>query len=688
MTIQPPPDTTFTGFNADGFVFAWNVRRQVYLTNDYDPIKRVDVARGIMVDAGLAAAPDFVGAPTLGVGALTAGAHLIRYRYLDAQTGWVSNPSANYAFVATGSNSLVFSIGGGGVITPSTDPRVSHIVLEMTLTDGTEFYEAIRVSNSAATVTVSVLDSILAQQRSISANWGGPDDEDSFRHNQPPLALFGFEHRGRHFVGGSEDRVFENITLTDTLYSVTGFGTAARDGWSGRSLQVVGESGVYTIHAATDGGDTLTLSDPFDGTTGAKTVRIFDPNATRIYWSLAGYPESFDTLSQGRDLLLSKGDVLRAGVSAGGDAYLFGRASTTRLSFVEDPGVLDGQEFIIPGNRGAINPKTVLDVYGVVYAWDQQGVWALSGDKPTPQSQAIDPILRSQIDWTKYQQFFMAFEPVTESILCFFCRSGDTYPTRAAALGVRTGQWCFYDFMTPVASAALVIHPEGVPRLCLGGADGRTWFAGAEGWFDGVEEDSPSILSVQEGATTTVIPVAEDASGLAAGLVVYHPSLQESVAISAAADGEVTITPAFSAAPVAGEELYVGPIRWMYRTKWIAGDVTTKKRPPYLFLQVDPSATGEVLVRFRTDYATGYSAYSRYVSDQTPDGVSITDGEDFAIVSLDAGNSDGFIPVPIPAAWKRAIQVELQGIKPAGVTQIIGFQIGTGEADNAPVRRE
>src|SRR5687767_11888506 len=86
------------------------IQGAVYYTNGENPVKTMNQSPAY--DAGIDGPAGTLGAPTATAGNTTAGTHLLRYRFRNSKTGFVSNPSDNLSYTVSGGNgSLRFDVG-------------------------------------------------------------------------------------------------------------------------------------------------------------------------------------------------------------------------------------------------------------------------------------------------------------------------------------------------------------------------------------------------------------------------------------------------------------------------------------------------------------------------------------------------------------------------------------------------
>ena len=148
---------------------------------------------------GLAAPVGGLGDPSTAAGSVTPGTHLLRYRYYNSELGYYSNPSEPVTVVVSDDQSdaqLTFTVaafGGSADIVGSDNARCDKIIVEMTLANGRQFYDAAFIDNgSVANVVISLEDATLEQRlrRAFGQDLGA---------EPPPRLLHATIHRGRMF---------------------------------------------------------------------------------------------------------------------------------------------------------------------------------------------------------------------------------------------------------------------------------------------------------------------------------------------------------------------------------------------------------------------------------------------------------------------------------------------------------
>ena len=427
----------------------------------------------------------------------------------------------------------------------------------------------------------------------------------------------------------------------------------------------------------------MTLAVAWSGSTGSYNAKVIKRFPNRGYYSRLFYPEQFFTSSWARDFLANKSDQVRAVAGRKDGLYVFGLTNAERLIFNADPSAAAGAVLSpIQGRRGCFNQWCWVDVEGELYAWDRQGMWIV-GEVPKPISEPIDEILRAYVDFAETDQFHASYDPEQRIVMFFFVQSGDTVPKTAACFEIDTGRWFLDTFLQGITASQVVATDDGEVRLMLGDENGYSWYFSIDGAFDGPPPTTETVLTVTGSPSTTVIPVNETlptAAPALNGVMLYNPLTGESRYISSNTASQITVASAFSAAPDVDQELYLGPILFEYRTKWWVGNgQETRKDPPYLLIKMFPgSSTGTMRVAFYADFATSPSQLTKFVTDDEPDGISVTDGAYYLTITLsgsdDADETDGVVSVPVPIQWKNAIQARITSSRPDGDLRILDAQ--------------
>lgn len=655
---------------------------RVYFTNDFDAMQRIergDSAGGLN---GIAAPAAAIGTPTSATtGTVTVGTHGMRYRYYDSKSLYLSDPSAETDITTSAGVSLIFSItdsGGGGTIIRSTDAKVDQVIVELTDAGSSTFYRAATVNQVLTGTTINIDDPTLRTQTAASR-------DGDFGHQQPPLCSMLAEHRGRVFGWGSTVYPITGVTVTTgdtTAARVTVTGTTMSSNWAGRLVKITSDTKAYRITAVT-GSSGLVLSEAYTGTAGVVTgAQIFSATPDMLYWTRAGFPESWNPTSFARRVLQNQSDV-PSGLSSYNDTlYLFGQRTIRGLDYAADPAT--GSLIQIATEMGLWNNQCLVQAGGRLYGWGRSGVWGLNGLIPQHLSSPIDDIIDGtdssstfNFDVSKAEQFHGIYNPRERALQWLYATSADTYPKHSIVLDLDSGIWSMRTYKQSMRASCITTGGNSNPtRALLADENGYSWYL-TEDKFDGLPSSmTHGVLSVVTGTTTVVtvsqsLPTSTGTANLN-GVVVTTTSGAERLVSSNTAN-TITVTPAFAAAPSPGSELYLGQINFAAKSKWITAEsLDQKKRPAYCSVKMVPGSTsGKLIFNVFLDYTTSAYVYTKSYGDTDLDGVTITNGS--ADVALDnaGGSGDGILYVPMPGEWHRAIAVQITSTRPIDLLKIL-----------------
>jgi hypothetical protein len=220
--------TLATGLNAVNQPCVAACQGSIYYTNNYDQVKKWNGIATSLLDAGISSPPLVIGAPTTAAGGFSNGDHLIRYRYKDSSTGYVSNPSPALTVNVSGGNGLLtFGIDAADDIRTTTDTKVDQYIIEATHVGGGTFYEVGVAAVDATSVVVGMADTSLIQQFNSDSEYGSTVDLEAFSNEVPPLGTIALSYRGRLWIFGDEPYSLTSVTFNSGSTSVTGAGFSA-----------------------------------------------------------------------------------------------------------------------------------------------------------------------------------------------------------------------------------------------------------------------------------------------------------------------------------------------------------------------------------------------------------------------------------------------------------------------------
>lgn len=673
--------TVITGKSSARGSFAKSNGR-LYFANDFDPMSRLETGSGTAGTAGIVAPDTVIGSPTSTTGNTTSGAHLLRYRYFDSKSLYMSDPSPQLSFTVTGTQVMTFSVGTGSqTILRSQDSKVDQIILEMSDTASSTFYRASTFNQVLTQTTISMSDADLVLQTPASR-------DGDFSHQPPPLCSMISEHRARMFGWGASVVTLTAVTMATGSSAGTASvtGSTMASGWAGRLLLVDGESKRYRI-ATMSGNALAVLSEVYTGTAAVKTgVRFFSATPDMLYWTRAGFPESWNTTSFARRVLQNQSDVPSGLHSFNEVLYLFGQRTIRGLDFASDPAL--GQIQQIATEMGLWNNNCLVEAAGYLWGWGRSGAWYLNGMLPVHISKRIDDTLEGSVDISKSEQFHGIYDPRERCITWFYCTTSDTYPKHAFTWDIDNREMTTRTYKQSMRASCLTTGDTSeLTKARLADENGYTWMM-ADGAFDGVPASMSGGVVTVYTATTSVVTISgtDFATGSTSnliGVIAYTSSGAERV-VSANTSTTFTVSSVFAAAPVSGTTIYLGPIPVSVRSKWVDfGNLDQKKRPNHISLHKVPgTSSGKLTVSFYLDFSTSAHTFTKTSSDVDPDGVTITTGATTCTVDLDGGSGDGVAYVPMSATWSRCVSVAVSSDKPVNLLKLlkIGFVIKNGNS--------
>lgn len=662
--------TNISGLNAGIRGSMARANDRLYYANDWDAVQTVE-GEGTGYEAGMDA-PSSFGAVAQANGSNTStGDHLVRFRWYNSQSLYYSNPSeAQTVTVGSSTEQLTWTIGSGGDIdTDEAPPQADQAIVEMTQVDGTVYYDAAFVNLSASSVVIDMSDTVLAQQTQTANNA-------TTGHAKPPIARWLAEHRSRLFATGASVRTI-TATFTNASTSVTGSGFNAN--WAGRLVQAAGDTARYRIASATT--TTLTLSEAYAGSTGSKSADVFSRRPDQLYWSEAGRPESWDTTTNARRVFQNEADSPSGIASYLDDLYIFGQNTMRRLVYDVDPGT--GKLPHVPTDLGLWNQRCLVTVDGRLYGWGRAGAWVIGGILPRHISRPVDRTVGDDADFIQYEDFHAVFDPDERVIYWFYVPTGQTEPTKAMCLEVDQQKWSIRSFPFAIISSCLASDATEKVRAVVSDTNDNSWFLRRDR-FDGVDSQFSAVVVGDTGSTTTVVNVTTtlQTDPTLEGVELYDPVADEARRIVSNTSSAITVSPAFTGAPPAGRELYIGRIQTTITSDWIPfADLTKKVRPSHLMLTCVPQSSQTVKVYIYKDFETNPLVPTSNASDQLPRGCTV--GSDHILVDLSesASGSGSVASIPVPANFARVWRYKIVADKPIGTLGILDVRFAATRDD-------
>lgn len=607
------------------------------------------------VDAGITAPVSAPSTSTLASGSVTAGVHLVRYRYYDSSRRRYSDPSpvatvtildqvtaTAYATVSGGALSGIVlvnpgkgytanqnpTIGGPGssgaatawisaartdgalvsaqvtnsgtgyttapTVTFSAPPTpnrtirvpvvavanstVDKIIVEMTLANGSEFYQAGVVSNLTANVDVTMSDDTLAVQVA-AADY----TEDGYGHAVPPKGYIAGVHGNRMFVWG----------------------------------------------ATTEAADTL-------------------------YWSRLGFVESFKPAEWSRRVFGATPDTPRAMFSLSDDLYLVGARSMYRLVYTSDPGT--GLLVPLPTTNGAWNQQSVVEAEGAFFGFGPSGVWVVDSLQPREISQRVREYFADQINTARSAEIFAWWDPVPRTVAFTFPDLTGVW--RSMVYWLDEDKWTTESYKQRPSAAVACEWIDGIVEPMVAGQ--ACVYRKSNIIMDGGGSPGSGTVQSYVGSTLTV----NAAHGQSPRVWVYLPRTDQWGEATAIPSGS-SFTVAGLTGVLAGDEVQYGPVPFQLTSEWLPKENLERGRASYLRLEAANTETlGVVQVRLYTDWSSVPVAYTADISQTAPLGVTYDTANSRFLVDLTAAK--GMAKIPVPSDWNRVIRYQITVLSSTG----------------------
>jgi hypothetical protein len=193
------------------------------------------------------------------------------------------------------------------------------------------------------------------------------------------------------------------------------------------------------------------------------------PNS--IYYSEIDEPESVPAANE---LVVQENtgtpDAIVALVPLGPSLLLVQSQHIYRLMYVSQP-IIDAS-IMLSAYRGVLNNRCWAVMAGVAFLADSIGMYAFDGNQEQSISVPVDNYWRDKlIDFSQADKFHVSAEYATKTVRFYYCRAGDTQPTRALCYSTATQAW--WEEQYPQAVTATVpAELGGQMRSVSGHADG------------------------------------------------------------------------------------------------------------------------------------------------------------------------------------------------------------------------
>ncbi len=659
---------------------------QVYRANGWNPMSVWDGYSVAAVAAGIGAPPGYSAAPgqtnvvqtTDGtiLTWITPGTHLMRYRYANSKTQYVSNPSPLVSFNATGSASGTGSIYSFSGLTKSTDPKVDRCVIEMTDAGGATFFKATTLANSAwHSVALQTKDNVL---RAAPLFWK------EYGHDVPPYFNLIEQFRGRLWGMGQVVYSIGQAQIAGATVAVSGNGTTWTSAAKGRLLYLSG--GTRTFIESVLSTTELKLESAH-ASASLRTYAITSEVPDVLRFSQVLYPEAWPAENAMR-VLDGKPEKAKALKGFRQDLVVFGERNMERLVYGENP-FRDGALEPVQGERGAASRRVVQDVGGSLYALDYKGLHRYAGGTPDHMSEAIDPLFDpgdnryGYVDFNYRSTFHSVHYPHRHQILWFVVMNGDPddgtayiKPHHAICLDYLNGTLGLLKFDVGIVASTAAPGEDGQAQTLLADEYGRLWIYGL-GTTDGVSPSSARSFLCDSAtaasnivASSSVLYVAYD--GLKGAMAYWVEGNETQRIISNSVMG-LLLSVGFSTAPSAGHTVTLGRIPFKWKSKAFTFQSPSFRRfdGRYLHLYYEPQTSGEIRVRFYLDRSS--TAYDDYSEDYSSGGVSVDADNNYFTVDLTTAS--GYAKIPLPSDASMTLEFEVEIVDSATSFEMTSYEI-------------
>jgi len=667
-----------------------SIGQRAYLANGWDKMLMWDGHSASAEDAGIPLPPqDWAPSPSAASGNPEAGKHYFQYRYKDSVTGYVSDPSNLISATTTAGNTkLTFAVNtsGTGNINTSSDGKVDKILLESTLVEGSVFYIATEVDNSAGNAVFNLSDASLSEYVLPHEDTGNA---------QPPYFRALVSHKGRLWGLGSVRHNAGTVAVANGSATVTGTSTLWTEAAVGRYFNLpAGSARSYEVLSRASA-TSITLTENWAGATGSGLDYVITSKAPNLLsCSKALYPESWPVLSF-IDTMKEMNDQATALIPLGNQLLILGTHSIERLTFSLEPFISisgrqpDGQLFPISSTRGSFNPHTVKEVEGKIYGWDKAGIWVFSGGQPQHISRPVDYVLKTAL--TNYggkdKSPHMSWHG-GERKLRFHYGLTSYNITDFVELEVDTGQWSTGTHFTSMLCSAEYSDPIHGQTAIYGDSLGYMWMpdsnskamgvqlvdyadtmavATVVGTVDASGPPTSTVFTITEGSLdnfSSIYPADASFTGMG-GTPCYSVGLDETAIIESNTATVVTLLHGFSTAPAVGSKIYFGTINSsLLSRQFTLDDEWDITEPRYVHLYFNPLSVNSTNTIFLQLYTNGL-AYTGWVT-RSENGISFTTGESKirVLVDLSGTGVEGYRKIPIGSQSSRYLAVRLGTDKP------------------------
>lgn len=619
-----------------------------------------------------------------GSGSIT-GTYNAYERFVDNE-GNVSNlsPVSNSITVTN-----VKTIRYTGVPVPTDSKVVRRQLLRNTSGQQSTYYVDIDTTDLAATTfTSTTIDTTLRNETAVPlfddegnnlANSHGlpPDDK-------PIVAAY----LGRMWAGGDVSYSEGSIELTYGSKTVQGIGTDWTTAFADRFLYVVGASRSYQIASCDPLAQTLTLTEEYRGATdpfGVYAVRSPPALRNQLFFTLAGEYDSWPF--ENTIAIEETGDEVTALISSDSFFYIVQRRHIHRLTYRVDPGIDGG---IFPASyRGCVNHRSWVNVNGVIYMLDEQGIYAFEGRAQDEVAAPIQNIfwledngVPFRINWSASRFIHAQHDKANMTIRWFVPLAGSYAPRHALCLNYGNKAWWVEE--CPWMIGASCVMESGTPHPVIG-TTGRRVMAFGVGTLDGLDPaDGTGRGSVTASSPTTLtdanatLPVAVNCPIA----LVDGRGKQQSRIVTSVSGTQLTLDRPLLISPDVGDTYQIGAIGWEWRSGWMRWLSEEQSNIRRLVLAFEPMGTPSVMdVRVFSDHHADPDKLGADWPTTPVDASGVTMEKDSPDMVVDLADEDGFAQMRLDASQEfsthssQYVSIDLRGFSAESLMRLYGLTV-------------
>ena len=519
------------------------------------------------------------------------------------------------------------------------------------------------------------------------------------RQGVPPDTKRVLAHFQDRMYYGADASYTTGTVTTDGDDTIVGSGTAWTSDMAGRFIYIDGETAPLTIEAC-GSATSITLDTAALTSASGKSYSIKPSPAERnaLYFSYPNEPESvlatnMVTIQENTD----DDDEIVGIYEFGSLLYIAKERHTYSIGGCCNPAKESNPRLI--NNRGLVNFRCRAVLEGKFYGLDQLGVYIMS---PGGELQDISgPIQdkfrkgRATLDWANREWWFALPDPTCGLVRFFVGYAADstTRPKRVLVFSTKTGAW--WEEHIPWSEigggAVMYLSGEACPMLGSDSDDalamntGETDFISAEVTGTTTGSDSTSLFD------TTNNPFLAGHIGAPVAVIDGTGKRQIRTITARPLVSDITISPAWTTNPVAGDKFIIGAVEWKWKggvNRWAQFQNDNPRRLEILSQTVATQAYMDA--RFYSDRSATAENFDVAVATGPGESVATTRSDPNAVCDLT--KTDGYHRVSVSGLREgseegsRYVEVELRGYKGNSAQKLYQLHL-RGAVDEATVAK-